>query len=157
MNRKSLILTIMLTLMIFLSASVVSAADDTDFTLTADETTHAEVTVNTTDTNDQIQAKINSLNDGDTLNFEKGDYNNISLYVDKSITINGNGATLHGYDNLVEGDSRLPDKILNQTTQGGYGITRSATFYIIQTNGVVLKDIKIVAGANSGTDKVDNK
>ena len=55
----------MLTLMIFLSASVVSAADDTDFTLTADETTHAEVTVNTTDTNDQIQAKINSLNDGD--------------------------------------------------------------------------------------------
>ncbi len=157
MNNKSLILAIMLVLMVFLSASAISAADNTDITLTANEATHAEVTVNTTDTNDQIQAKINSLNDGDTLNFEKGDYNNISLYVDKSITINGNGATLHGYDNLVEGDKRLPEKILNKTTQGGYGITRSATFYIVQTNGVVLKDINIVAGENSGTDKVDNK
>ena len=157
MNKKRLILSIMLVLIVFLSASAVSATDDVNTTLSADETTPAEVTVHTTDNNSQIQDKINSLNDGDTLNFEKGEYANICLYVDKNITINGNGATLHGYDNLAENDARLPDKILNTTDQGGYGITKVATLYIIQTKGLVLKDINIVAGANSSTEKVDNK
>ena len=166
MNKKSLILAISLVLIVFLSASIVSAetiadydATDSDVLETEDTSTTLaqEVTVKTTDTNDQIQETINNLNDGDTLNFEKGDYNDICLYVNKSITINGNGATLHGYDNLVEQDKRIPDKILNTTADGGYGITKVATLYIIQTKGLVIKDINIVAGENSSTDKVDNK
>ena len=114
MNRKSLILAILLVLLVFISASAVSAADDVN-TISADETSNAqEVTVVTTDTNDQIQEKINALNDGDTLNFEKGDYKNISLYVNKSITINGNGANLYGYDTLSA--DHINPIIYNKTT-----------------------------------------
>ena len=162
MNKKSLILAISLVLIVFLSASVVSAetnadddstdsevleVDNADDTLTAAQ----EVTVTTTDTNDQIQAKINSLNDGDTLNFEKGEYKNVSLYVNKSITINGNGATLYGYDKLS--NTTINPIIQNKTAEGGYAITNLATLYILKTDGLVLKNINIIAGANSGTDK----
>ncbi|WP_406534899.1 NosD domain-containing protein [Methanobrevibacter sp.] len=160
MNKKSLILAISLILIVFLSASIVSAetvADDdsTDSDIleveNTDVLTATEVTINVTDTNDQIQEKINSLNDGDTLNFEKGEYKNVSLYVNKSITINGNGATLYGYDKLS--NATINPIIQNKTTDGGYAITNLATLYILKTDGLVLKDINIVAGANSGTDK----
>ena len=153
MNKKNLILIILLILTVFLCANAVSAENSAiiDDTLTA---TSSEVTVKTTDTNDQIQEKINGLKDGDTLTFEKGDYKDILLYVNStSITIKGNGATLHGYDNLIANDTRIPDIILNKTTQGGYGISNPATLYILNSNNLVLKDINIIAGANSGTDK----
>ena len=160
MNKKSLILAISLILIVFLSASVVSAeaiADDdsTDSDVLEVEDTDVmaatEVTINIDDTNDQIQEKINSLNDGDTLNFEKGEYKDISLYVNKSITINGNGATLYGYDKLS--NATINPIIQNKTSEGGYAITNLATLYVLKTDGLVLKDINIVAGANSGTDK----
>ncbi len=160
MDKKSLILDISLILIVFLSASIVSAetiADDysEDSAILEVENTDAltatEVTVNTTDTNDQIQEKINNLNDGDTLNFEKGEYKNVSLYVNKSITINGNGATLYGYD--TPSNATINPIIQNKTTEGGYAITNLATLYILKTDSLVLKDINIVAGANSGTDK----
>jgi parallel beta-helix repeat protein len=160
MNKKSLILTISLVLIVFIGLSIVSAEEiiDDDVeegdVLAVEDTsilTAKEITVNTTDTNAQIQEKINDLDDGDTLNFEKGEYKNVSLYVNKSITINGNGATLYGYDNLTN-DTVAPI-ILDKTTEGGYAITNLATFYILKTDGLVLKDINFVAGANSGTDK----
>ena len=59
MNKKSLILSILLVLMVFLSVTVVSAADDANIDIISDTPTSSEVTVNTTDTNDQIQEKIN--------------------------------------------------------------------------------------------------
>ena len=151
MNKKNLILAILLVLIVFISASAVSAAEDAN-TLSVNETqTAQEVTVNITDTNDQIQEKINTLNDGDTLNFETGDYKNISLYVNKSITINGNGANLYGYDTLS--NTTINPIIQNKTTEGGYAITNLATLYILKTDGLILKDINFIAGANSGTDK----
>ena len=154
MNKKSLILAILLVLSVFLSASAVCAEDVTVNDITLTNSTPTEVTVYTTDTNDQIQEKINGLSDGDTLTFEKGEYKDILLYVNTtSITINGNGATLYGYDNLVSNDTRIPGIILNKTNEGGYAISNPATLYIINTNNLVLKDITIVAGANSGTDK----
>ena len=164
MNKKSLILAISLVLIVFLSLSMASAETISDDDITdgdvmqvddTDAVTATEVTVYTTDTNDQIQEKINGLNDGDTLNFENGEYYDILLYVNKSITINGNGATLHGYDNFKANDTRIPSIILNKTTEGGYAISNPATLYILNTNNLVLKDIKIVAGANSATDKGD--
>jgi parallel beta-helix repeat protein len=160
MNKKSLILAISLVLIAFLSLSMVSAEDivdddsaDSDILQAenAPAITAKEVTVNTTDTNDQIQEKINSLDDGDTLNFQKGEYKNVSLYVNKSITINGNGSTLYGYDTLS--NATINHIIQDKTTEGGYAITNLATLYILETKGLVLKDLTIIAGANSGTDK----
>ncbi len=151
MNKKSLILSIILVLIVLISISAVSSANHTNTVSNNDATTYSEITVNTTDTNDQIQEKINILKDGDTLNFEKGDYKNISLYVNKSITINGNGATLYGYDTLS--NKTIAPIIQNKTTEGGYAITNLATLYILKTNGLILKDINIIAGENSGTDK----
>ena len=37
------------------------------------------------------------MHDGDVLNFEKGEYKDICIYIDKNITVNGNGAQLIGY------------------------------------------------------------
>ncbi|WP_405304929.1 right-handed parallel beta-helix repeat-containing protein, partial [Methanobrevibacter sp.] len=165
MNKKSLILAILLVLMVFLSASAVCAEDTNSVDNIITDTQGTEITVQTTDTNDQIQEKINSLKDGDTLSFEKGDYKDICLYVNgTSITINGNGATLYGLNNLTSKDlgeykddvyipGRIPEIISNKTTQGGYGIANPATLYILKTNNLVIKDLNIVAGANSGTDK----
>lgn len=147
MNKKSLILAILLVLIVFISTSVVSATNDTN--IVSKDT--SEITVVTTDTNNQIQEKINTLKDGDVLNFEKGEYRNISLYVNKSITINGNGATLYGYDKLS--NDTIPPIIFDKTTEGGYAITNLATLYILKTDGLALKDINFIAGSNSGTMK----
>ena len=151
MNKKSLILSFLLVLIVFLSATAVSAENSTDSGTIDDLLSASEITIETTDTNDQIQTKINSLNDGDTLNFQTGEYKDICLYVNKSITINGNGSTLYGYDRPSA--NTTPDIIMNKTSEGGYAITNLATLYILKTNGLVLKDINIVAGSNSGTDK----
>ena len=151
MNKKSLILSFLLVLIVFLSATAVSAENSTDTGTTDNLLSASEITIETTDTNDQIQTKINSLNDGDTLNFQTGEYKDICLYVNKSITINGNGSTLYGYDRPSA--NTTPDIIMNKTSEGGYAITNLATLYILKTNGLVLKDINIVAGSNSGTDK----
>ena len=168
MDKKGLILVISLIFIVFLSASVVSAAttaddnstdvdvlqiEDTDFQEVEnnDEVlTAKEVTIETTDNNTQIQEKINTLDDGDTINFQQGEYKDICIYVNKSVTINGNGATLYGYDRPTQ--NTTPDIILNTTANGGYAITNLATVYLLKTNGTVLKDINVVAGNNSGTE-----
>jgi parallel beta-helix repeat protein len=159
MNKKSLILAVLLVLTVFLATSTIYAEDASNIDNNAsdilevsednDIATSNEVTVETTDTNDQIQAKINSLNDGDTLTFQKGTYENVSLYVNKSITINGNGATLKGYDTLS--NATINPIIFDKTTEGGYAITNLATLYLLETKNLVLKNITIVAGAHSGT------
>ena len=159
MNKKSLILVSLLLLIVFLGTSAISAeeiadTDDTSISEVSEDNdiiASDEVTINTDDTNDKIQEKINGLKDGDTLNFQKGDYHDICIYINKSVTINGNGATLYGYDNPT--DDKIPDIIMNTTNNGGYAITNKATLYILKTDGLVLKDLNIVAGANSGTDK----
>ena len=151
MNKKSLILTILLVLIVFLSASAVSAENATNTDDSSDILSTSQITIETTDSNDQIQTKINSLKDGDTLNFQTGEYKDICLYVNKSITINGNGSTLYGYDRPSA--NTTPSIIMNKTSEGGYAITNLATLYILKTDGLVLKDINIVAGENSGTDK----
>ncbi|MEE1335325.1 right-handed parallel beta-helix repeat-containing protein [Methanobrevibacter sp.] len=159
MDKKSLILTILLVLIVFLATNAISAEDTSNIDnnasdileLSEDNNIAAgkEVTIETTDNNNHIQEKINSLEDGDTLNFQKGDYHDICIYINKSVTINGNGATLYGYDN--PSNDNIPDIIMNKTTEGGYAITNKATLYILKTNNLVLNDINFVAGANSGT------
>lgn len=46
--------------------------------------------------NTDIQGKIDNAKDGDTINFANGTYENTNLVINKTLTLNGNGATLTG-------------------------------------------------------------
>ncbi|MBQ7928742.1 MAG: right-handed parallel beta-helix repeat-containing protein [Methanobrevibacter sp.] len=161
MNKRSLFITTFLVFAIILGSSVVFAEDTSDITTATDELGLQE----NSDVNDiiqstedaklstsydiksgadsnTIQTTINNMSDGDTLNFEEGTYNDICIYVDKSITINGNGAKLIGYENPNE--NTTPNKVTTPTQAGGYGIGNYATLYVINTTNVVISGLSIV-------------
>ena len=156
MKKKSLIIAILLIFVVVLSSNSVFAeyaTDDVELqqndnivdTIQVDEEPALKAETVTAGSNSSaIQEKINSLSDGDTLNFEAGEYKNISIYVDKSITINGNGAVLTGYDNPSVANN--PNKI------SSLGLTKLATLFIINTNKVTLNGLTFVGGANSGSN-----
>ena len=179
MNKKNLFITILIVLTILYSSSIVFAHDNNVITNTNDElqlqensnineiiqssedvklSTDYDITVGSD--SESIQNTINNMNSGDILNFEKGTYNNISIYVDKSITINGNGAQLIGYENPNE--NTTSNKITNPTPSGGYGIGTYATLYIVNTSNVVIKGLTIIGQnpaygqASIYADKVTN-
>ena len=147
MKNKSLILAIFLILVVFLGSSAVFAEDASDIqTANADELevqqsyiddVQASSAFNITagSSNDEIQNTINTMKDGDVLNFEKGTYTDICLYINKSITVNGNGANLVGFDNAY----------------GGYGIGNVATLYVVNANDVAISGLTITAGVNSSS------
>ena len=161
MKKKSILITILLVFVVILSSSLVFAEDATDNTqlqqddnivdtIQANETSTAKTeTVTTGSSSSDIQSKIDSLSDGDTLNFEAGEYKNISIYVDKSITINGNGAVLIGYD--TPSANNTPDKIKTTVPNGGYGVTRFATLFLVNTAGLTLNGLTFIGGENSGS------
>lgn len=138
---------------IFASSAVFAedASDVQDNNILASENgdvlTSSNYTISAGSTIDQIQNTINSMSEGDVLNFESGTYSDICIYVNKSITINGNGATLIGYD--TPSKDNTPSIITNTTANGGYGITNLATLYVIQANNVAINGLNIVGGANS--------
>lgn len=161
MNKKKLFITTLLVFTIILSSSSVFAEDDSnivtsDDVLKVSESSDAsDIIQSTEDTmlsssydikngadSKTIQDTINNMHDGDTLNFEEGTYNNISIYVEKSITINGNGAQLIGYENPNE--NTTANKITSPTQAGGYGIGNYATLYIVNTTNVVINGLTIV-------------
>ena len=81
-------------------------------------------------TSSQIQAIIDSMEDGDSLNFPKDAvFNDISIYTDKNIRIFGNNATLIGYNRLNATD--VPEKVRNQTADGGYAVAYYAVLYTL--------------------------
>lgn len=161
MNKKSLFITTFLVFAIIIGSSVVFAEDNSDFA-SADDVMALQESSNVNDiiqsTEDAklstsydikngtdsatIQNTINNMSDGDTLNFEEGTYNDICIYVDKSITVNGNGATLIGYANPNE--NTTPDKIITPTPSGGYGIGNYATLYVVNTTNVIINGLTIV-------------
>lgn len=155
MNKKGTLLAILLAFLVVLSISSVSAEDSTQLqgtddvlTITNDESIlSSEQTITAGSDSATIQEKINSLNDGDTLNFETGEYKDICIYVNKNITINGNGAKLIGYDNPSK--ENTPDIITNATDKGGYAIGNFAVLYVVKTTGVTINGLTIVGGANS--------
>jgi parallel beta-helix repeat protein len=156
MKKRSLIIAILLIFVVILSSSSVfaeNATDDVELqqdddvadTVQADEEPALKAETVTAGSNSSaIQEKINGLSDGDTLEFEAGEYKNISIYVDKSITINGNGAVLTGYDNPSAANN--PEKITS------LGLTKLATLFIVNTNKVTLNGLTFVGGANSGAN-----
>jgi parallel beta-helix repeat protein len=154
MNKKTFLLAILLIFVVCLSTSSVFAEDATDIQdddiLAIDNNDiviSTERTISPGATSDEIQNALDSMSDGDTLNFEKGTYSDICIYVNKSVTINGNGATLVGYE--IPSINNTPSIITNKTADGGYGITNLATLYIVNAPNVTIKGLNIVAGANS--------
>ena len=157
MNKRDLFITLLLVFSMILCSSVAFAEDTSDLETTNDileVEENSEIIQGTDDSklsssydinvgsdSETIQNTINSMNDGDTLNFQEGDYENICIYVNKSITINGNGAKLIGYENPNE--STTPDIIKNETSKGGYGIGNYATLYIVNTTNVVINGLTI--------------
>lgn len=126
-----------------------NASDETDNTLTVNENindiqTASQHSVAAGSNSSAIQNTINSMSDGDTLNFENGTYTDICIYVDKNITINGNGATLIGYGNSGDNNSNIPTKIRATTANGGYGISNFATLYLVNATGITLTGLTIV-------------
>lgn len=161
MEKKRLILAILLIFVVILTSNSVFAEDISENTqlqqddniadtIQADEGTTPKIeTVTAGSSSSEIQSKIDSLSDGDTLNFEAGEYNDISVYVNKSITINGNGAILKGYDTPSIENSA--SKVVAKKDVGGYNLANFATLYIINTNHVTLNGLTFIGGANSGS------
>ena len=161
MKKKSIILTILLIFVVILSSNSVFAEDATDNvqlqqddnienTIQSDEGAKPKVeTVTQGSNSSEIQSKIDSLSDGDTLNFEAGEYTDISIYVNKSITINGNGAVLKGYD--TPSKANTPEIITKSKDEGGYNLVNFATLFIVNTNDVTLNGLTFIGGANSGS------
>jgi parallel beta-helix repeat protein len=89
------------------------------------------------------------MSDGDTLNFEAGEYRDICIYINKNITVNGNGATLIGYD--TPSKDNTPEIIWKATNESGYAIGNLATLYIVKTTGVTINGLTIIGGANSAS------
>ena len=162
MNKKGIMLSILLAFIVILSSGSVFAED---INTTSDEcvssqitndavygntTTPSTYTIHTGSNSSTIQNTINSMNDGDVLNFEKGEYKDICIYIDKNITVNGNGAELIGYQTPGVNNTNIPDIVKNTTQTGGYGIANFATVYILKTDNVKLNGLTMV-GLNSTT------
>jgi len=159
MNKKSLILAVLLLFVVIVSSSTVFA-QDTDgnaqlmesddeaiISQSNDNVISSQHTISAGSDSAAIQEKINSMSDGDTLNFEAGEYKNICIYINKNITVNGNGATLIGYDNPSKNST--PEIIYKSTEENGYAIGNLATLYIVKTTGVTISGLNIIGGANS--------
>ncbi|MBE6508012.1 MAG: adhesin [Methanobrevibacter sp.] len=162
MNKKSLIIAILLVFVVIVSSSAVFAEDTAfddqlqqddniaEISQTNDDELLSQQTITVGSTSDEIQAVIDGLSDGDTLNFENGKYRNVCIYVNKSITINGNGATIVGYD--TPSRDTTPEIIYKPTSEGGYAIGNLATLYIVKADGVTINGLNIVGGAHSGSE-----
>ena len=116
MNKKYLF-SILLVLIVAISLSAVSAADDNVSDIDAASGSEATILSDNSTGNDipagsdaqTIKDKFNSVDDGSTVSFENGTYNiNIddvaedngyAFVINKSLNIVGNGATIVGYTN----------------------------------------------------------
>ena len=160
MNKKRLFITALLVFAIILTSSVAFAEDTSDIATndelgleensdvsdiiqsTEDSKLSSSYDIKSGSDSATIQNTINNMSDGDTLNFEEGTYNDICIYVDKSITINGNGAKLIGYE--TPNENTTPDKVITPTQSGGYGIGNYATLYVINTSNVAISGLTVV-------------
>ncbi|MBR6023928.1 MAG: right-handed parallel beta-helix repeat-containing protein [Methanobrevibacter sp.] len=160
MNNKKLLLGIFLVFIVILSSNMVFAEEISQDTSSQDNTiaisenddiqTASQQTISAGSNSTTIQDTINSMSDGDTLNFESGTYTDICIYVDKSLTINGNGATLIGYASPGDNNTNIPTKVRATTENGGYAITNFATVYLLNASKITMNGLTIV-GLNDTT------
>lgn len=71
---------------------------DNSSSIVTDDNTKTATTINIDNSmsNTDIQGKIDNAKDGDIINFANGTYENTNLVINKTLTLNGNGATLTG-------------------------------------------------------------
>lgn len=153
MNYKKGLWGIFLVFIVIISLNMAFAEDiSQNDTITISENdniqTGSQQTISAGSNSTTIQNTINSMSDGDILNFEKGEYTDICIYVDKSITINGNGATLIGYASPGDNNSNIPNKVRDTTADGGYAVTNFATVYLLNADKITMNGLTIV-GLNS--------
>ena len=154
MTFKKLILGIFLVLIVLMGSSMGFAEDVSSDISSPDNTlaisdnddiqSASEYTISAGSNSTTIQNTINGMSDGDTLNFETGTYTDICIYVDKSITINGNGATLVGYSSPGVNNTNIPEKVRATTAEGGYAISNFATLYLLSASDITMKGLTIV-------------
>lgn len=149
MNYRKLLLTgIFLVFIVLIGSNMAFAEDISQNDVIAinesDDIQTSSQTISAGSNSTEIQNIIDSMSDGDTLNFEQGTYTDISIYIDKSITINGNGATLIGYDSPGENNTNIPTKVRDTTADGGYAITNFATLYLLNTTNLSMNGLTIV-------------
>ena len=159
MDNKKIILSIFLVFIVLMSSSMVFAEDISDNDSSSDDVlaisendniqTSSQQTISAGSNSTTIQDTINGMSDGDTLNFEEGTYTDICIYVDKSITINGNGATLIGYSSPGANNTNIPEKVRATTAEGGYAVTNFATVYLLNAENIVMNGLKIVGLDNT--------
>lgn len=160
MINKNIIMGVFLVFIFILASNIVFAEDTSEDNSLNDNTigiseniniqTNSQHTISTGTNSTSIQNTINSMSDGDTLNFESGTYTDICIYVDKSITINGNGATLIGYNSPGNNNSNIPTKVRDTSADGGYAISNFATVYLLNSSKISMNGLTIV-GINSTT------
>ena len=154
MDNKKLFLGIFLVFIVLMGSSAVFAEDISE-NIDSDDTTIAisenndiksasEQTISAGSNSTTIQNVINGMSDGDTLNFETGTYTDICIYIDKSITINGNGATLTGYSSAGVNNTNIPAKVRATTAEGGYAVTNFATVYLLNSSDITMSGLTIV-------------
>ena len=160
MNNKKILWGIFLVTIVIFSSNIVFAEDTfqnsssqndiISISENNDIQTVSQQTISAGSNSTTIQNTINSMSDGDTLNFETGTYTDICIYVDKSLTINGNGATLIGYATPGDNNSNIPNKVRATTDEGGYAITNFATVYLLNASKITMNGLTIV-GLNDTT------
>ena len=160
MDYKKLLLGILLVFIVLMSSSMAFAEDisddasSQDNSLAVDENdniqTSSQQTIPAGSNSTVIQNTINGMSDGDTLNFENGTYTDICIYIDKSISINGNGAKLIGYASPGDNNSNIPTKVRATTDEGGYAVSNFATVYLLNAPDISMNGLTIV-GLNSTT------
>lgn len=138
--NKRILLFVALVVMTVVSIGGVSAADDIDDVVADDEPT--TININSTMTNDEIQAKLDAeLTDGAVVNFEAGEYNDIKLKVAKNEEYQEEVTTEENVTEEVEVDGELQNVTTLKNVTKNVTKTRTNTLnnIIINGNGAVLK------------------
>lgn len=161
MNKKVFNLFFISILFLFLVSSV-NAVDvqDNNITVLSDSGNYYNITQDLS--NDDIQSRFDNANDGDTFEFSDGEYTNVSLVVDKKLTIiSKNNSVIYSSNDLSDKAKSLG---ISKTfgfyfTSNGAGsvlsgitiIASDSDYGIIVNNAdnVQIKDNKVVGGINS--------
>ncbi len=95
----------------------------------------AEVTVNAGSDTATIQGVIDSAADGDTINFQAGEYKNIdNVNITKKLTITGAGETTKIYGNGSGSSNVIFNVVAGEETEPTGTVIKNIAFYMMQDN-----------------------
>ena len=117
--------------------------------------TAANITVNSGLKSSEIQKLIDNSKAGDTLNFQGGSYNNVSLVINKKLNIKTTNKTvLNGYNTSNTAGGSTYVFYFNKSSSGsqlsGFNINTDSDFAIILNN---VKNIKLYSNTLNGGKK----